>query len=105
MSDHKLLIGIDVGGTFTDAIVFDRRSGELRAAFKVPSTPGEPVQAVMDAIDRIAATIDVSGAVVCHGTTVGTNALIERKGALTALLATQGFADVLELRRQARPCL
>jgi N-methylhydantoinase A len=64
MSDHELLIGIDVGGTFTDAIVFDRSSGELSAAFKVPSTPGEPGQAVVDAIDRITETIDVSGAVV-----------------------------------------
>ena len=100
-----LLIGIDVGGTFTDAIVFDGSSGDLLAAFKVPSSTGEPGRAVIDAIEKIAETVSVSGAVVCHGTTVGTNALIERRGSRTALLSTSGFSDVVALRRQDRPSL
>jgi N-methylhydantoinase A len=100
-----LLIGIDVGGTFTDAIVFDGSSGNLLAAFKVPSSTGEPGRAVIDAIGRIAEAVSVSGAVVCHGTTVGTNALIERQGSKTALLSTSGFSDVVALRRQDRPSL
>ena len=100
-----LLIGIDVGGTFTDAIVFDGSSGNLLAAFKVPSSTGEPGRAVVDAINKIARSVAVSGAVVCHGTTVGTNALIERQGSRTALLSTAGFSDVVALRRQDRPSL
>ncbi len=102
---RRLLIGIDVGGTFTDAVVLDAASGELVEAFKLPSSPSDPAQAVINAIDAIAKKTPVAGATVCHGTTVGTNTLIERKGSRTALLATQGFTDVIALRRQARPSL
>ncbi|HVX77653.1 MAG TPA: hydantoinase/oxoprolinase family protein [Bradyrhizobium sp.] len=102
---NELLIGIDVGGTFTDAIVFDTREGTLLAAFKIASSPSDPGQAVVAAIEKISQTVDVRGAVVCHGTTVGTNTLIERKGSRTALLTTSGFTDVVELRRQDRPKL
>jgi N-methylhydantoinase A len=102
---RRLLIGIDVGGTFTDAVVLDAASGELVEAFKLPSSPSDPAQAVINAIDTIAKNASVAGATVCHGTTVGTNTLIERKGSRTALLATQGFTDVIALRRQARPSL
>jgi N-methylhydantoinase A len=100
-----LLIGIDVGGTFTDAIVFDSSNGKLLAAFKVPSSTGEPGKAVLDAIEKIAQSVTVKDAVVCHGTTVGTNTLIERRGSRTALLSTAGFSDVIALRRQDRPIL
>ena len=103
MANPALLIGVDVGGTFTDAVVFDRGVGTLLEAFKVPSSPDDPGRAVLEAIDRIARSRDVAGAIVCHGTTVGTNTLIQRKGARTALLATHGFSDVIELRRQDRP--
>jgi N-methylhydantoinase A len=103
MSD--LLIGIDVGGTFTDAIVFDGSNGSLLAAFKVPSSTGDPGKAVIDAIEKIAQSVAISDAVVCHGTTVGTNTLIERRGSRTALLSTAGFSDVVALRRQDRPIL
>ncbi len=99
------LIGIDVGGTFTDAVVLDGTDGRLLAAFKLPSTPDDPGRAVLEAVAKIAQTTDVRGALLCHGTTVGTNTLIQRKGARTALVATRGFADVIELRRQARPIL
>ena len=105
MSKHGLLVGIDVGGTFTDAIVLDGSDGTLRAAFKLPSTPDDPAKAVVEVIEKIARSVDIKGAIVCHGTTVGTNTLIEHRGAKTALLSTQGFSDVVELRRQARPVL
>ncbi|TCT01706.1 hydantoinase/oxoprolinase family protein [Aquabacter spiritensis] len=99
----RIGIGIDVGGTFTDAIVIDMDSGACLDAFKVPSSPEDPAIAVLRAVERIAERHALAGVTVCHGTTVGTNALIERKGAKTALVTTRGFRDVLELRRQARP--
>jgi N-methylhydantoinase A len=100
-----MLIGIDVGGTFTDAVVLDADGSSVLMAFKLPSTPSEPGAAVISALKRIAAEVEVRGALVCHGTTVGTNTLIERKGAKVGLLATVGFTDVIELRRQNRPML
>lgn len=99
------IIGIDVGGTFTDAVVLDGSDHRLLAAFKLPSTPDDPGRAVVAAVDRIASEWAPAGALVCHGTTVGTNTLIERRGAKTAVVATRGFSDVIELRRQARPRL
>ncbi|WP_187144380.1 hydantoinase/oxoprolinase family protein [Microvirga massiliensis] len=99
----RLRIGIDVGGTFTDAVVVDGQSGACIEAFKIPSTPDDPGQAVLGALRRIGERWTLSDATVCHGTTVGTNALIERKGGPTALVTTRGFRDVLALRRQARP--
>jgi N-methylhydantoinase A len=105
MMTPNILIGIDVGGTFTDAVVYDGGTREFLAAFKLPSTPDDPGRAVVAAIEKIAQSVEVRGAVVFHGTTVGTNTLIERKGAKTALLSTKGFSDVIELRRQARPNL
>jgi len=99
------LIGIDVGGTFTDAIVFSPQSGRIVAAFKLPSTPADPAGAVLSALERIAQWVPLAQSSVCHGATVGTNALLERKGASLALLATRGFTDVIELRRQDRPTL
>lgn len=105
VSQAACVIGVDVGGTFTDAVVLDATDGRLLAAFKLPSTPDDPGQAIVEAIGRIAERFTVAGALVCHGTTIGTNTLIERKGARTALVATEGFSDVIELRRQARPRL
>ena len=100
-----MLIGIDVGGTFTDAVVLDADGGSVLLAFKLPSTRSNPGDAVITALQRIADDVGVRGALVCHGTTVGTNTLIQRKGAKVGLLATAGFADVIELRRQNRPML
>lgn len=105
MPARRHIIGIDVGGTFTDAVVLDGTDGRLLAAFKLPSTPDDPGRAVISAVERIAADRSVQDALVCHGTTVGTNTLIERRGGPTALVATRGFSDVIELRRQARPRL
>ncbi|WP_320178920.1 hydantoinase/oxoprolinase family protein [Roseovarius pacificus] len=101
---ENLLIGVDVGGTFTDAVVLDGQ-GNLLEAFKLPSTGTDPSEAVISALRRISEQHRISGASVCHGTTVGTNSLIERKGPPTALVTTSGFSDVIELRRQDRPTL
>jgi N-methylhydantoinase A len=93
--------GIDVGGTFTDLVVID--GGDIRVA-KVPSTPDDQSAGVMAALRQ--AGVGAGGvAVVAHGTTVATNALLERRGAPTALLTTEGFRDVIEIGRQARPSL
>jgi N-methylhydantoinase A len=98
-----MLLGVDVGGTFTDAVLVD--AGAVHTA-KVPSTPGAEYEGVMAAI---AAVLDRAGAEpgevesFAHGMTVGTNALLEERGARTALIATRGFADVLEIGRQDRP--
>jgi N-methylhydantoinase A len=94
-------VGVDVGGTFTDLVVL--ADGELRFA-KVPSTPADQSAGVMAAL--AAAGVDAHEVVAfAHGTTVATNALLERRGARTALLTTEGFRDVLEIARQARPSL
>src|SRR5690242_7544238 len=100
-----MLLGVDVGGTFTDAALLT--PGGLVTA-KAPSTPGDQSEGVLDAVraalDAARATAsDVERFV--HGMTVGTNALLEGKVARTALLATEGFVDLEELRRQARPDL
>src|SRR5262249_42974786 len=91
-------IGVDVGGTFTDVIAHDH-DGTARIV-KVLSTPPDYETAVVDAV----ATLDAgSVAGVVHGTTVATNAVLERRGARTALVTTAGFRDVLELRRLRIP--
>jgi N-methylhydantoinase A len=102
---HRL--GIDVGGTFTDLVLFSEDSGAL-VVEKVPSVPSDPSEGIMDGIRRIlaragAAPRDV--AYVAHGTTVATNTLLQRHGARTALITTRGFRDLLEIARQRRPSL
>jgi len=98
-----MLLGVDVGGTFTDAVVFD--GSKLHTA-KSPSTPDDPSQGVLAAVkaalERAGARADeIEG--FAHGMTVGTNALLTESGARTALIATDGFTDVLEVARQNRP--
>jgi N-methylhydantoinase A len=93
--------GVDTGGTFTDLVTFDDTNGELRMA-KVLSTPGQPTRAVFDSFEKGGVKpADISYFV--HGTTVATNALIERKGAAVALLTTDGFRDILRIQRVTRP--
>jgi len=96
---QPLRIAIDTGGTFTDCVWRDH--GRLRM-LKVFSTPADPSQAIVDALRKIAHEGDV---ILLHGTTVGTNTLLERKGARTALVTTKGFEDAIEIGRQARPKL
>ncbi|MGA1367669.1 MAG: hydantoinase/oxoprolinase family protein [Blastocatellia bacterium] len=99
-----LRVGVDTGGTFTDFIVM---GGGRRVVFKVPSTPQAPEEAILQGLDRVLASGDAGvGAVeLVHGTTVATNALLERRGARVALVTTAGFEDVLEIGRQTRPDL
>ena len=95
------LVGIDVGGTFTDLYYAQDDVAEARVV-KVPSRPDDPSLAVMDALER--GEVDPGRlAQFLHGTTIATNALIERQGARCALLTTRGFRDVLELGRRDRP--
>jgi len=100
-----VLLGVDVGGTFTDAVLFD---GERVHTAKLPTTPADQSLAVIGVVEEVLRLAGASGSAVesfAHGMTVGTNALLEERGARTALIATRGFADVLEIGRQDRPQL
>jgi N-methylhydantoinase A len=98
---QPLRIAIDTGGTFTDCVWVDNASGRLRM-LKVFSTPADPSQAIIEALRKINHEGEL---IILHGTTVGTNTLLERKGARTALVTTAGFEDAIEIGRQARPKL
>ena len=95
----KWLVGTDTGGTFTDLVAMDER-GRMKVS-KVPSTPPNFEQGVVDALVEVGVELDAV-AVLFHGTTVTTNALLTRNGARTALVATDGFRDVLEVRDGSR---
>jgi N-methylhydantoinase A len=100
-----MLLGVDVGGTFTDAVLLD--GGSVHTA-KVPTTPREESIGVMQAVEAVLGRAGAGAGEVeafAHGMTVGTNALLEERGARTALVATRGFADLLEIGRQDRPQL
>jgi N-methylhydantoinase A len=101
-SKRLIRVGVDTGGTFTD-FVFEQ-DGRLNL-FKLPSTPADPSLAIQQGLTRICAETGsrVNQIEIVHGTTVGTNALLQRRGARTALITTHGFEDVLVIGRQARP--
>ncbi len=105
LREDRIALGIDVGGTFTDVLALDRASGKIISAFKVPSTPLDPAEGAITGVDRYRERTGGGADAVFHGTTVGTNALITKKAAKTALITTKGFRDVLALRRHARPRL
>ena len=95
-------LAVDIGGTFTD-LVLETPSG--RISTKVLTTPGAPEQGVLDGVSQVLGEAGVSPgdvSLVIHGTTLATNALIERKGAPTALLATEGFRDSIEMAFEHR---
>src|SRR5688500_15590155 len=100
-----MLVGVDVGGTFTDAVAFD---GTTLWTAKAPTAPGDESRGVLAALE---AALDRAGAQpneverFAHGMTVGTNALLTESGARTALVATRGFTDLLDIARQDRPSL
>ncbi|MGG1219931.1 hydantoinase/oxoprolinase family protein [Priestia endophytica] len=103
----RYMVGVDVGGTFTDVTLVDSDKGSIKN-HKVPSTPKDPSHAIMTGIEQILGMNSIPFNEVeylAHGTTVATNALIERKGAKTALIVTKGFRDLLEIARQTRPHL
>ncbi|HEY2858228.1 MAG TPA: hydantoinase/oxoprolinase N-terminal domain-containing protein, partial [Terracidiphilus sp.] len=95
----QVRVAIDTGGTFTDCVTI--RDGKL-VALKVFSTPHDPGQAVLNGLHELGVGASV---VVRHGTTVGTNAMLERKGARVAFVTTAGFEDTIAIGRQARPKL
>jgi N-methylhydantoinase A len=97
---QPLRVGIDIGGTFTDFVVFSPHSQTLET-FKLLSTSADPAEAVLAGLARLGGT----GRRIVHGSTVATNALLERKGAPTALVTTRGFRDVIQIGRQNRPAL
>lgn len=97
----KLVVGVDVGGTFTDSLLLDTESSSFRVA-KVPSSPDDPSKAVSANLAQLDFDSDDVNAIV-HGTTVATNAILERKGAKCGLITTRGFRDILELGRRTRP--
>ena len=100
-ANARFVIGIDVGGTFTDLFFLDRSTGTATTG-KLPSTVADQSIGLVDGISR--ELDDFSDiATIVHGTTVGTNALLERKGTRTGLITTTGFEDVLEMRRRDRP--
>jgi N-methylhydantoinase A len=97
---QPLRVAIDTGGTFTDCVWID--ATKCLRMLKVFSTPADPSQAIVEVIRKINHQGEL---VILHGTTVGTNTLLERKGARTALVTTAGFEDAIEIGRQARPKL
>src|SRR5438477_5528345 len=98
-SGSNFRIAIDTGGTFTDCVWLER--GHVRM-LKVFSTPADPSEAIAEALRKVGAPDSL---IILHGTTVGTNTLLQRKGARVALVATAGFEDAIEIGRQARPKL
>jgi N-methylhydantoinase A len=97
-------IGVDIGGTFTDVAVVDDTSGRIGAA-KTLTTPRDFASGVLEALGSAMQAYGIAAGEVgllCHATTVVTNALLEEKGARAGLVATRGFRDVLELRRSSR---
>jgi len=93
-------IGIDIGGTFTDFVLFSPTEQTIHT-FKQLSTPSQPEESVLSGLD----SLEIGRKKIVHGSTVATNALLERKGARTALITTRGFRDLLQIGRQNRPAL
>ena len=107
MTVGQFHLGIDVGGTFTDAVLIRGETGRIDTA-KVPSTPADPAVGFMEALHRVLENGEVgpeSISHLVHGTTVATNSLIEGRTPKTAFVTTEGFGDMLEIARQVRPSL
>lgn len=103
MTDYR--IGVDTGGTFTDVVIYDGESGEIRTT-KTPSTPPDFDRGVLNGIDKILVETDATGESIeflSHGTTVGTNAVLENEIPDLGLITNQGLRDVLEIGDQTRP--
>src|SRR6185312_6470582 len=108
MPSSPLRIAIDSGGTFTDCVWLQpgnsgRKQTAVLGILKVFSTPADPSQAIAEAVNKIRG--DGGEVIVLHGTTVGTNTLLQRKGARVAFVTTEGFEDSIEIGRQNRPLL
>ncbi|SIT49371.1 N-methylhydantoinase A [Paraburkholderia piptadeniae] len=105
---QSLRIGVDSGGTFTDVTMYNEATGEI-SIWKVSSTPDDPSRGIIDGVkqilERFANSADAQVVYFGHGTTVATNAVIQKRGAVTGLITTEGFRDVIEIGRQIRPSL
>ena len=102
---NTLSIGVDTGGTFTDLVLLDRAAGSL-AIHKLPTTPDDPAQGILQGIEALLAAAKRDAGdidLLVHGTTLATNAILQRRHAKTGMLTTAGFRDVLEIGRQRRP--
>jgi N-methylhydantoinase A len=102
---RRIRVGVDTGGTFTDAVAFDEDTGEL-VATKTPSTPADPADGFLDGIAKVLAALGVGAeavSAVCHGTTVATNQLLEGKVGRLGFVTTEGFGALLEIARQSVP--
>ena len=94
-------LGIDIGGTFTDGVIVEQKTGSIKHA-KSASTPKDPIQGLVKVLDRLAVGVDTAEIFV-HGTTLVTNLILQRTGCTVGLLTTRGFRDVLEIQRSYRP--
>ena len=106
-SDHRMAryrVTVDTGGTFSDFVHLNEQTGEISIA-KIPSTPDDPSRAILAGIEALLARVTGADEIgyFCHGTTVGTNALLEGKGVRTGLLVTEGFRGIYPVGEQARP--
>jgi len=104
LSKSNIRLGIDIGGTFTDLTVYEERTGAT-ISLKTPTVPGDPVQGIANGLSLLkdkGLTVDQIQYFV-HGTTIGLNTLLQRKGARTALFVTEGFRDILHLQRLRLP--
>ena len=102
LDGKRIRLGVDIGGTFTDVAM---EIGDQLHSTKVLTTPDEPERAILESIGKVCAEAGVAAAdidMILHGTTLATNALIERKGAKTAFVTTKGFRDVVEMRTESR---
>jgi N-methylhydantoinase A len=99
MTERKAIVGVDVGGTFTDLFLLDATAGTFRTA-KIPSRRGDEAQGFLNGLQALGG-VGAIGSIV-HGTTVGTNTLLERRGPKIGVITTRGFRDVLEMRRRDR---
>ena len=102
MPSHRTRLGVDIGGTFTDVVL---EIDQKRFSTKVLTTYAAPENAIVDGMHQVCAKAGVTPAAIdqiIHGTTLATNALIERRGAKTALITTEGFRDVIEMRTESR---
>ena len=102
--EQRYRLGFDIGGTFTDFVLIDDRSGQI-SSYKTLTTPHDPALAVMEGVRALLDQVGVQASAISsaiHGTTLITNALIERKGAKTAFITTRGFRDILEIAKEMR---
>ena len=100
-----ILVGVDVGGTFTDIILADTAENRL-AVHKLPTTSPDPSQGVLEGIQKLCSRESVPIANVnylFHGTTVATNAMLEHKGARTGMITSRGYRDIIHIGRHQRP--